>query len=349
MLWNAPIWLNEMLVSIIKFVMEVFPVICIAAPIALVYRIIRKIRGKRSFFSAIRDMDVLILAGSFLVTCISLILFNLPQPVIHDSYSFDEISVRKVSANSESARITLKNQKALDEFRKLFNGISCRRSMDSGSTQIDSDTVFMDLHVFDNKKSFPLHFIVTKDRIRRYTAGNTDFIYVVKDDREILPDKVFEYAEKFMEAGNEISVKANDIDIDYFLTEEPFRTGEDFQKACMHIDGSELLYVPRGYQIILDLGDWEEIANIKAYWINDKGIPNYRDGNGDPLSMEVEVEKSEGKRCGFTVQRLLQAALSSHYEENEKLTAGYVVELRKGDETQYCYFMIRTDKNLRNR
>jgi hypothetical protein len=41
----------------------------------------------------------------------------------------------------------------------------------------------------------------------------------------------------------------------------------------------------------------------------------------------------------------MQAALSSYYGENEKITAGYVAELQNDDETQYCYFMIQIDKN----
>ncbi len=350
MLWGAPIWLNEIIVTIMKFVVGVLIVICFSAPIALAYCIIRKIRDKRRFFSAIKDRDILVMSGALMAACIGLLLFYLPQPVLHDNISFNEISVQKYGTLSESKRIVLKDEEALDEFRELFSGQRCRRSFDSGSTLIDTDTVFIDLVAFeDDKRAFPLHFIVAGDRIRRYNAGNTDFIYVVEDKEKLLPEKIFKYIKIHAEDKNEISIKIDDIDIDYFLTAEPFRTGEDFEKACMYIEGSELIYVPHGYQIEMNLGDWEEIAGIKVYWINDKGRPNYRNANGGPLSMEIEANKREDKKYVFTVERLLQAALSSHYEVNEKMTAGYVVELIKGDETQYCYFMIRTDKNLRNR
>lgn len=60
----------------------------------------------------------------------------------------------------------------------------------------------MDLTVFDNDKAFPLHFVVTKGSLKRYTAANTDFIYIIEDDEHILSDMVLEYARKYVEKVN---------------------------------------------------------------------------------------------------------------------------------------------------
>jgi hypothetical protein len=122
----------------------------------------------------------------------------MPQQVIHDDYSFDEISMKIVAPSSESNRITINDKEGLNEFKEMFRGHICTRSDDSGSTTLYSETVFMDLTVFENNKAFPLHFIVTQGNVRRYTAGNTDFIYIVEDDEHILSGKVFEYARKYI-------------------------------------------------------------------------------------------------------------------------------------------------------
>lgn len=60
--------------------------------------------------------------------------------------------------------------------------------------------------------------------------------------------------------------------------------------------------------------------------------------------MDVKVEEIGDSKYEFIVERLLQASLSSYYEENEKITAGYVAELQRNDETRYCFFMIQIDK-----
>lgn len=144
---------------------------------------------------------------------------------------------------------------------------------------------------------------------------------------------------------SEIIINANEEEISYFLTAESFTTKDDFGKAFSEIDTDALVYVPRDSVISLNLNDKTEVESIKAYWINEKGFPNYRDAKGFPLYTEVNVEKHENSEYSFTVEYLMQTALSSYYEENEKIIVGYVVELREDGKIQYCYFMIITEKN----
>ena len=146
-------------------------------------------------------------------------------------------------------------------------------------------------------------------------------------------------------AQNEILIRVGEQDINYTLTSTPFTSKEDFKKAYLEIDKEKLIYVPRGSKITLDMKDQEVKASVKAYWINREGAPNYNDSFGAPLDMDVEVKEIGDSKYEFTVERLLQAGLSSYYEENEKITAGYVAELQKNDETRYCFFIIKIDKN----
>ncbi len=147
------------------------------------------------------------------------------------------------------------------------------------------------------------------------------------------------------EDRKEVSIKANDKDICYTLTAGPFTTKDDFRKAYLEIDREKLIYAPKGSKVELDLHGEIEGVNVKAYWINKEGIPNYNDSFGAPLSMDIKVEEVGDSKYEYTVERLLQAGLSSYYEENEKIIAGYVAEIHSADETQYCFFMIQTDKN----
>jgi hypothetical protein len=126
MLWNAPIWLNEMLVDIVKFSVGLFIAAGFISTIGLIYDIIYKIKNKRRKTCVSKDTGTLILLGSLLVSCIGLILYYLPQPVIHDDYSFDEISIRIVTPSSETGRITINDKEGLDEFKELFRGNICR-------------------------------------------------------------------------------------------------------------------------------------------------------------------------------------------------------------------------------
>lgn len=202
MLWNAPIWINEMLVAIIKFFVGLLPFVRFIAAVGLVYIIIRKIKNKRPLMYSIKDKDTLILSGSLLAACIGLIIFYMPQQVIHDNYSFDKISIQIESASSTSDRITISNKKELEEFKEMFRGHICRRSLDSGDTMMNADIVFIDLVVFDNNKASMLHFTITQDRLIRYTAGNTDFIYIIEDDEHILSDRIFKYVGNYIQTEN---------------------------------------------------------------------------------------------------------------------------------------------------
>jgi hypothetical protein len=146
-------------------------------------------------------------------------------------------------------------------------------------------------------------------------------------------------------AQNKILIMVGEQDINHTITSRPFTSREDFKKAYLEIDREKPIYVPRGSKITLDLKEQEVIASIKAYWINREGAPNYNDSFGAPLDMDIEVKEIGDSEYEFTVERLLQASLSSYYEENEKITAGYVAELQKNDETRYCFFIIQIDKN----
>lgn len=148
-----------------------------------------------------------------------------------------------------------------------------------------------------------------------------------------------------IEDKKEIAIKVDDKNIHYTLTARPFTSKDDFKKAYLKIDREKLIYVPKGSKVTLDLNGRSGKVSIKAYWINKEGAPNYNDSFGAPLSMDVKAEEIGSSKYEYTVERLLQTSFSSYYGKNEKITAGYVVELHSNDGTQYCFFMVQTDKN----
>ena len=75
-----------MLVSIIKFLVGFFMFKCFISIAGSIYSIICRIKNKIPLVYWIKDKNTLILLGSFLAACIGLILFYLPQQVIHDEY-----------------------------------------------------------------------------------------------------------------------------------------------------------------------------------------------------------------------------------------------------------------------
>lgn len=117
-----------------------------------------------------------------------------------NKYNFDEISITTITGSSvKSDRITIKDKERLNEFKDIFRGYLCKRSLESDSIiKSDMNVAFIDLVIVDNNRASPLHFIIRKDYMKRYTASNTDFIYVIQDDENQLAEKVFDFVNKYV-------------------------------------------------------------------------------------------------------------------------------------------------------
>jgi hypothetical protein len=205
MLQNVPIWLNEMLVGFFKFIAGVLTFVSCIVPIILlvsfiVFLVHKKEEGKKlsSFFKSKLFLSSICV---LLVTGIGLIIFYAPYKVIPDVYEIDSMTIKVVndSVGFSGDNITINDKDKINEFRKIFSGQICRRSFDSGGTTLDGKDdsfILIDFVASEKSKSTLQHFIV-KNNIRRYTAWNTDFIYMVEDKNHQLSQKVFDFVDRY--------------------------------------------------------------------------------------------------------------------------------------------------------
>lgn len=200
MLWNAPIWLNELLLKFITFIIWILILTVTVSIIALTRIAIYKIKAVFKPDTPTPQTNTIVVLACLLVSCIGLILFYYPQPVIPDDYNFASLELVFANAHPTHDRVTITDKKALDEFRSLFDGYVCRRSlMAEGGAGNYSYTVFVHSFVRDGNRSSPLHFTIRPGQMERYIGGNVDFLYVIEGDEDTLVRRVFEYAEKMIE------------------------------------------------------------------------------------------------------------------------------------------------------
>ncbi len=204
MIRYAPIWLNEWLVNIIKLLVYCAFVVFVVMAIWFLYKLIifmiEMRKEKKILIEFFKEKKIIFILCGFLLASFVLVLFYMPQQVLPSNYSFDKISMRMVSPSS-TERIEITNREALEEFSNSFSGYICRRSVSSSSQTIfdsEAEVIFFDITVRleEKDRAFPLHFIVKKDNLRRYTAGNTSFIYRINDEEHHLENKLFDYAKR---------------------------------------------------------------------------------------------------------------------------------------------------------
>lgn len=197
MLWNAPIWFNEILVSCTKFIIGILQFFLFIGCFCLLYSfvkfLIHKRKDKRKVIDFIKSRNTLVMLSAIAVSCIALKLFYLPQEVMPDKYIFKEIWI---AANSSlnADPIIIKDEEKLKEFKDIFRGYLCKRSI-SSDYNIDGDpsTDFIDLSVGYNNRFTPLHFIINREHQYRYTGANVDFFYEIQGDKQQLAEKVFDF------------------------------------------------------------------------------------------------------------------------------------------------------------
>lgn len=199
MLWNAPIWLNETLVNIIKFIIGVLPIFICIGSFCILYSFIKfliyKRKYKRKVINFIKSPSALVVFSCIAASSIALRLFYFPQEVMPEKYNFSEIWITTITRSSgKSDPIIIKDKEKLNELKDIFRGYLCKRSIVS-DLMIDSDsnTVLIDLAVVYDNRFTPLHFIINKKYQYRYTGANVDFLYEIQGDKQQLAEKVFDF------------------------------------------------------------------------------------------------------------------------------------------------------------
>ena len=205
MIWFAPIWFNELLVNAIKLLVGFSLCLFFITATWLIFHLtkflITLIKENKLTMLLKEKQNLLILSGSLFALFV-LILFYFPQEVIPEKYSIKDISIQFRTASETSERIEIFDRKAIDEFSSIIQGYKCTRTIDlSSQASIDSEVVYIDLTIHESQTNrvFPLHFEVKAGNLIRYTAGNTSFIYRIKDSEHQLENKIFDYAKKHLQ------------------------------------------------------------------------------------------------------------------------------------------------------
>jgi len=201
MIWGAPIWFNELLVKITKLLVVFASLVFIVTAIWIIYSLAKLRLGIRKEEKGLLNYhkERKVLLSSFLLSGIVLVLFYMPQDVMPEKYSFDKISIEKITPSETIGRIEITAREDLDEFSDLFRGYKCRRVVNSVyHISSDSKPIFIDLVAYESQSDrvYPLHFVITEDNLLRYSAANTSFFYKIKDPEHELENKIHNYVQK---------------------------------------------------------------------------------------------------------------------------------------------------------
>jgi len=204
MIWNAPVELNVLIVNLIKITIYIFIFLFTISLIAIIDMLIYYIKNKSEPGIFIIKKYIKVLSIGIFLPSIFLLLFYKAHPVFPNNYIFNKITLEYVSTNDiEGERITITDEKALVEFRKIFEGYCCRRTLLSRNNTTNTYKIYCDFLVNNGDKSSPIHFIFTQDEIIRYIGANTNFFYIIKDDQFLLANRIIDYFNKYYKEGYE--------------------------------------------------------------------------------------------------------------------------------------------------
>jgi hypothetical protein len=195
MVWGAPIWFNEFIVNTIKLCINMLYLYIPIVSIYVVYKcitfIIKLIRTRNKDFTHKFDKATIFLTFTILLSIALLVTFFNPQQVIPDQCTFDSFTI--IEAN-RSERISISNDEKLAELRKILNEYTCKRSLGEGITYGRGEAIEIDTTVFNESgRVEPMHIIISNNGHMRYSAGNTDFFYIIEDKEKVLRSKIISF------------------------------------------------------------------------------------------------------------------------------------------------------------
>lgn len=195
MIWGAPIWLNELIIYIIKLGINLLFYYISIVFIYLVYKCIiditKQIKSSGKKFTIKFNKSNIFLIFSILISIILLVVFYYPQHVIPDKFSLNSITIR---AANKPERISISSEEKLNELKIILNEYECKRSLNRGITYEQQEAVEIDIIVSDsNGRGEPMHIVITDKQHMRYSAGNTDFIYAINDSDNTLKSRMINF------------------------------------------------------------------------------------------------------------------------------------------------------------
>ena len=82
----------------------------------------------------------------------------------------------------QADKVTISDNKILDELKIIFFDSNCRRSLDKEKAiqyKSTSSTINLHMLIMSEGKNYPLHFNIGNDYSIKYTSTNTDFICLI--------------------------------------------------------------------------------------------------------------------------------------------------------------------------
>lgn len=190
MIWNAPIWVKQVLLNIVMFAVNIAVIVCVVTPVILIYIVIEELIRKKSFTDFFKGRYLATLMGSLAVSAVILVIFYLPQPIVQEEYEFSSLWISEYKDGLNKEFVSVEDERVLTEFITLLKTYNCRRSFDSGAITDMTDTIRLSTTIFKDELVSPLHFIIQDGRCLVYTAGNTDFICLIEDKKKLLDDQI---------------------------------------------------------------------------------------------------------------------------------------------------------------
>jgi hypothetical protein len=198
MIWNAPIWVNQLLLNGIMFAVYITVIICVVTPLIIIYIVIEELISKKTFKGIFKGKYLATLIGSLAISAVILVIFYLPLPIVQDEYEFSSLWISEYKDGINKESVSVDDEKVLTEFITLLKHYNCRRSFDSGAITDMTDTILLSTTIFKNELVSPLHFVVQDGRCLVYTAGNTDFIYLIEDKKKMLDDQIMAMLNRYV-------------------------------------------------------------------------------------------------------------------------------------------------------
>ena len=192
MIWGAPIWLNKLIVDIINLGIYLFLCYIPIAAIYLFYKCIiaitKQIKSSGKEFIIKFNKRTIFFIFSMLLSIMLLVIFYYPQHVIPDKFSFNSFTIH---AANKPERISISSEEKLSELKKILNEYKCKRSLNRNITYEQHEAIEIDTIVLNsNGRIEPMHIVIADKQHIRYSAGNTDFIYIINDKDNMLKSKI---------------------------------------------------------------------------------------------------------------------------------------------------------------
>lgn len=204
MIWNAPIWLNKLLVKGINILISLSILFCVIFIIYLLRGLYYKFKSRGKFNEYFTKKTLIIYLCGLVMSINWIVIFYYPKEVLPNHYNFDKVSISVINNSiSNKKELVITDENNLDELKNILRKYKCVRSFDTGNTTgNDGEIVFIRMNIESKGRESLLNVIIKKDYQRVYTMSNIDFIYVISNKDGMLDNKIFDFVDGCLQYDN---------------------------------------------------------------------------------------------------------------------------------------------------